>query len=348
MKKALVLVVAIALVVWVVSWFRAPGAVATSAARSWPAGMGSLDAALDRYPPLQANEASRKLTTLARTLTSDAAVDDFVRREIARGELAIGEPPPPTDLTAIRELLLRERIVWERPATISIGDPDASARRVVQMTVARALVASALTKARASDAAAWEELHAVWNLARTLDGDPQVMAQTAALSMQRMINAVAWKLPLPAPAWIGELQRRDALRPLLESFQHQSASYWKGGAEMFPTKWLAGQVEHDRRIAEQLVGFTGCDVNVPMNELGTDLTSVWRRAFRYRAEREATANALRVREKVPIETKSACSDGTWSFDGTTLRFSREIASGTSEKPMPLVLRVTPPATPAGE
>jgi hypothetical protein len=78
-----------------------------------------------------------------------------------------------------------------------------------------------------------------------------------------------------------------------------------------------------------------------MNELGTDLTSVWRRAFRYRAEREATANALRLREAKAIETGSSCSDGVWTFDGTTLRFSREIASPVPDTPMPLVLRVKP-------
>ena len=55
-------------------------------------------------------------------------------------------------------------------------------------------------------------------------------------------------------------------------------------------------------------------------------SSVWRRAFRYRPEREATANALRVREGKSIETGSRCSDGGWTFDGTTLRFSREIAT----------------------
>jgi hypothetical protein len=82
-------------------------------------------------------------------------------------------------------------------------------------------------------------------------------------------------------------------------------------------------------------------VNARANELGTDLTFVWRRAFRYRAEREATANALRVREGKPIETASRCSDGGWMFDGTTLRFSREIATTPSDKPMPLMLRVKP-------
>ena len=66
---------------------------------------------------------------------------------------------------------------------------------------------------------------------------------------------------------------------------------------------------------------------------------VWRRAFRYRAEREATANALRVREGKPIETASRCSDGGWSFDGTTLRFRREIATSAQDSAMRLVLRV---------
>jgi len=339
MKKVLVVVAVIALVAWVISWFRAEDAVATSAAQPWPGGMGTLDAAADRLPPRQGNDASVKLTTLANALPKNKAVDDFVAREIARGELTIGEPPALPDISAIRELLLREPIVWERHD--GFDHPETSALRAVQMTLARALVASALKKARAHDAAAWEDLHAPWKLARTLDGHPQMMAQTAALSIARMINAVAWKMPLPAPAWLGELQERDNVRPLLEAFQYQTASYWESGAQMFPTKWLAASVEHDRLIAEELFNANRCDVNAPVNELGTDLTSVWRRAFRYRAEREATANALRVREGKSIETGSRCSDGGWMFDGTTLRFSREIATAAPDRPMPLVLRVKP-------
>ena len=230
--------------------------------------------------------------------------------------------------------------MWQRRDGIGGGNDD-SARRTVQMTVARTLVAAALAKARASNPAAWEDLHAVWKLARSLDEHPQMMMQTAALTMARMVNAAAWKLPLRVPAWLGELQARDNVPPLLQSFQYQSASYWKDGARIFPTKWLATSVEHDRLIAEELFHTTRCDVNVRMNELGTDLSSVWCRAFRYRAEREATANALRAREGKAIETKSACSDGTWSFDGTTLRFSREIATAAPDRPMPLVLRVRP-------
>jgi hypothetical protein len=122
-----------------------------------------------------------------------------------------------------------------------------------------------------------------------------MMARTAALTMARNINAVAWRLPVPAPLWFDELQQRDHVLPLLEAFQYQTASCWEDSARLFPTKWLAASVDHDRQIAQELFTVTQCDVYPRPNELGTDLTSVWRRAFRCRAEREATATALRVR-----------------------------------------------------
>ncbi|HEX2836476.1 MAG TPA: hypothetical protein VHW00_25950 [Thermoanaerobaculia bacterium] len=340
MKKALIAVAAVALLAWVISWFRAPQAVATSAAKPWPGGMGTLESVADRFPPIQANAASAKLAALANALPKNEVADEYARREIARGDLHIGEPPTLPDVSAMRELVLREPIVWGRES--GIDHQVTMDMRGVQMRAARALVASALAKARHSDPHAWDDLHAVWNLARALEPHPQVMAQTAALSIARMLNAVAWKLPLPAPAWFREVQQRDNVRPLLDAYQFQTAEYWRDGARMFPTKWLATSVEHDRQIAEELFAATQCDVNTRMNELGPDLTSVWHRAFRYRAEREATANALRVREGKPIETKSMCSDGTWSLDdGTTLRFSRDIAAGATEKPMPLVLNLKP-------
>jgi hypothetical protein len=339
MKQALIVVVlAIVLIAWFFLWFRNKGAVETSAARPWPGEMGSLDKVGDRWPSLKANDASVKLTELAKALPKNDVVDDFVEREIARGELTIGDPPALPDVSAIRELLLREPIVWEH--RVQFDDTVVAEMRGVQLRVVRALVAAALTKARAHDPAAWEDLHAAWKLARSLEQHPQMMAQTATLTMARMINAVAWKMPLPAPAWFGELQDRDHVRPLLEAFQYQAAWYSKDGA-WFPTKWLASSVDRDRGIAEALFKETRCDVNTPMNDLGTDLSSVWRRAFRARAEREATANALRLRMGKSIETSSRCSDGGWTFDGTMLRFSREIPTAAPDKPMPLVLQVKP-------
>jgi hypothetical protein len=339
MKKALIILMALfGLVGFIFFSFRNERAVATSAAQQWPGQMGTLDAVAERWPRQEANRASVNLTSLAETLPkNDKALDDFLASEIVRDELTIGEPPTLQDVSAIRNLILQEPIVWERHD--EIGDSQAIATRTMQMTMARALVGNALAKARTNDPKAWDDLRAVWKLARSLDGHPQMMAQTAALSMARMINAVAWKMPLPAPTWLVDLQSRDDVRPLLDAFQHQTAGYWRSSASIFPTKWLASSIDHDRKIAEDLINFTGCDVNTPMNQLGTDLTSLWRRAFRYRAEREATANALRVREGKTIQTSSRCTDGGWMFDGTTLRFRREIATAPPDTPMPLVLRV---------
>lgn len=337
MKKLLIFVAAIALIAWVISWFRVPGAVATSAARPWPGGMGELGSVAARFPPLPPNDASMKLAELVKALPKNEAVDEFVWRETARGELTIGEPPPLPDLSAIRQLVLREPVVWERHQ--EIDHEGTETMRTVELTVARALVAGALAKARTNDPAAWDDLHAAWKLARALDVHPQLMAQTASLTTGRMINAAAWKMPLPAPAWLAELQQRDHVRPLLQAFQFSAASYWKDGAQMFPTKMLADSVEHDRLIAEEVSNTTRCDVTTRANKLGVDVTSVWRRAFRYRAEREASANALRIREGKPITPTSACTDGTWTFDGTTLRFTREIATAPPDRPMPLVLKV---------
>jgi hypothetical protein len=344
MKKVLVVTAAIALgaaaIWWLCAWamsrFWSEKTMAASTSRPWPDGKG-LERA-EELPPLHANAASVKLTALVNALLKNEAVDGFVAREIPRGELAIGQPPALPDVSAIRELVLREPMVWERHP--GIDHEDTETMRGVQLTAARALVATALAKARSRDATAWEELHAAWKLAGALDAQPQMMAQTAALTTARMINAAAWKMPLPAPAWLAELQERDSVPRLLEAFRFTAASYTHG-PNILPTNWLAAQVEHDRLIAEELSHTTRCDVNVRANELGVDLTSVWRRAFRYRAEREATANALRAREGKPIETGSRCSDGSWAFDGTTLRFSREIATAPPDKAMPLVLRAGP-------
>ena len=333
MKKALIVAAAIALIVWVISWFRAPQAMATSAAREWPAGLGTLDSVASRYPPMHANDAARKLTALAKALPKNEVVQNFVTREIVHDSIDIGQPPTLPDVSAMRDLLLREPVVWDRTAGVNdFGDDATTERRVVQMAIARALVAGALKEA------SWEDLHAVWNLVRSMDAQPQMMSQTASLAMVRMINAVAWKMPLPPPEWFAELQRRDDLRHLLEAYQHQAAAHLqKPIFQLFPIKPFADAIENDRRVAEFVFHETRCDVTSPMNDAGTDLSSVWRRAFRYRAEQEATANAIRVRKGKPIETRSRCSDGSWSFDGTTLRFSRAIATAAPDRPMPLVL-----------
>ena len=130
--------------------------------------------------------------------------------EITRDELPIGEPPALADVSAIRDLLLHESVSWERHD--EIGDERAIAMRAMHMNMARALIANALANGRGKKESAWDDLEAVWKLARSLDGHPQMMAQTAALTMARMVNAVAWKMPLPAPRWLTEMQTHDNVR----------------------------------------------------------------------------------------------------------------------------------------
>ncbi len=327
----------VAVAIAVALHFRSDTEVTRSSAEPWPAGMGTLDSVAARFPPLEQNATATQWLALAGALPTNGNVLEYLRREIARDDLAIGEPPALADPTAIRELLLREPIVFG--SAIAFDDGEIATRRVVLLTAARTLVADALARAYKGDATAWEDLHAAWILARTQDGHPQMMAQTAALTMARWINAVAWKMPLPAPEWLHELTMHDPVRPLLDAFQYQTASYWRSGSEIFPTRWLAQSMDRDRKIAEELANSNACDVEARENDLGPSLVTVWRRAFRFRAEREATANAIRVREGKPIEATSKWSDGGWRLDGTTLRPQREIPMDAEQMPMPLTLRI---------
>ena len=148
MKTALIIVLALVGLVGLLFFsFRNPQGVATSAAQQWPGEMGSLETVDARWPHIAATDSSFKLAGLADALPkSDQSLDDFVAREIRRDEITIDENPTLPDLTAIRELLLSESVFWDRED--GIGDPKAISIRAKQMTIARALVANALAKAR--------------------------------------------------------------------------------------------------------------------------------------------------------------------------------------------------------
>jgi hypothetical protein len=76
-----------------------------------------------------------------------------------------------------------------------------------------------------------------------------------------------------------------------------------------------------------------------------NLGSTWQRAFRTVAEREATANAMRIAQGQAIVAKSACSDGAWSYENGRLSFSRDLPrSSSAENAMPLSLAIPARAT----
>ncbi len=335
MKRALVALVLLAAAVYCVSWFWAGDEVDAAAARPWADGLGTLAAVPDRYPPRHENEAARKLTELAAKLAENDAVTAYVRQEIARGDVAIAEPPPIADVSAIRDLLLREPVVWKRDISLQHG--GLLQKVPMYQALLRALVASSMARARQGDAAAWDDLHAAWNLTKSLDGHPYVVLRRVAMSMTRAINAVAWKMPLPVPAWFEEVQDRDFVRPLIQTVQYEKWFMWRN-YQRFPLKTFAESVDRERTVMSELARATECEFRRVSDT--PDLEMTWRRAFRYRVEREAAANALRVRAGQPIEEASQCGDGGWSFDGKTLRFAKTIALPEQrDTSMPLTLRI---------
>jgi len=340
-KKALVVVVVLAAIVYIASWFWAGDQVDAAAARTWPDGLGTLAAVPGRYPPQHENNAARTLTKLADSVAENDAVTAYVRQEIARGDLTIAEPPRIGDVSAIRDLLLREPVVWERDLMQQHG--GLLPRVAMHLTLMRALVASALGHARQNDAAAWDDLHAAWNLTKALHAHPHLVLRVVAMSMTRAINAVAWKMPLPVPAWFGEVQELDLVHSLIETLQFEN---WRESKdEMFPLKPFAEKIERERTLAGNLARMTVCESS-PVIKTGDRSDPIfrldigWQRAFRYRAEREATANALRARAGKAIEESSRCSDGRWGFDGKTLRFAKPIAlPERRDTSMPLTLHI---------
>lgn len=346
MKKALVvigvLVLMMAGAVWVVSWFWAGDVVSAAVARPWPYDLGTVAAAGDRYPPQLESEGARKLTKLAEPLVESDAVVAYVRQEIARGELTINEPPPIADLSAIRDLLLREPIVWARGISRQHGGllPKVAMHR----SLTRLLIASALARARQNDAAAWDDLRAAWNLTRSLHGHPHLTLRLIEMGATRSINAVAWKMPLPVPMWFDEVQDRDFVPMLTETLQVEK--WWQWKHQKFPLKPFAEAIDRERIFTGELAGVTECEFQRASETPAIDIG--WKRAFRYRAEREATANALFARAGKPIEERSRCSDGRWSFDGTTLGFSKPIVlPERRDTSMPLTLDVSLPQSRRG-
>ena len=152
-------------------------------------------------------------------------------------------------------------------------------------------------------------------------------------------------MPLPAPAWFDEVHDRDLVRPLFETLQYEKWRTWR--YQKFPMRSFAETIDRERNLTRELARVTECEfhqrpnrVQLPGVTETPNLDIGWQRAFRYRVEREATANALRARAGQPIEEGSHCSDGGWSFDGKMLRFAKPIAlPERRDTSMPLTLHV---------
>jgi hypothetical protein len=303
------------------------------------------------------------------------AISEYVRAEHVRSESTIGEPPAEVlsyltaheaEIDALRDHLLgAESIAWELDASKGFDAPLPNL--LGHMDVARLLTTRALLRARDKDVRAWDDLQAAWRLTHTLEARPELISQLIVLAMGRMVNAAAWKLPVANVAWLDEMRNVDHRRLLLGAFQYDTWMMWRHGEESANgamltitrpyQRWsVADMTRRQRLIAEEVAAMTACGLdgeafsqrvlasiprwNVFARIATPNLGSVWQRALRAIAEREATRNAMRIAEGQPIVATSVCSDGTWRFENDRLSFSRDLPkSNENEIAMPLSLAI---------
>ncbi len=367
-KRALVVLVILAVCVGLVFLAVHIGATVSwqrVGARPWPMSLGGVEDVPKRFPPRGMGAAALRLVQLAEPLGRDASWVDryfYIEQECATPE--IREPHPAlsaffdaheTTLDAIRDHVLRggdfEWAVDYRWRSLPRPVPDLTMINVVTRTLA----------ARALARRDWNDLHAAFLLARGLASRPELESQAVCVELLRVINSVRWKMPLPAPFWQNEIDRDDHRLYFLRGLQVDAWTWWQGAGRLrLPVLRQIGMVSsanfvvHQRETAIQLAANRSCGFNATMffeervravrgwNEGAQlamqNLGMSWSRIRRLDAEREAAANALRIRAGQPIDPHSRCNDGTWRYENGTLSFSGELPRvPTTEMPLTLVL-----------
>lgn len=327
----------------------------------WPLGLGSLEEVPKRFPKREATPAALRLQELAGPLDQDRELlKDFVQAELGRGVLTVAAPSSEvsaylakhdTRLDAIREHLLGgAEIAWAVDLEKGLDAP--APNLLMHLTIVRALVARGLIRGE------WRDLRAAQLLARSLESRPELISQIIANMASRQVNTAAWRLPLPAPAWVAELRTTDHRRLLVRAMQVEA---WVFGEisrkERMPWRpymrlAAVNAMLHQRRTAMDLAAVDTCSFdartfaenhavaawNLPGNLYIANYGGAWTRVLRHEAEREATANALRIRAGQPIDPRSRCSDGGWRFEQGTLSFTADVPrAGDYQMPLTLVL-----------
>ena len=254
MKKLLGWTAALGAAACLILWGGSSLIADNYAGREWPLGLGTLDSVPARFPASQQNEPATKLVALASAAQIDVApvvtrrraarssnvaarlaIADYTKKELARPG-AIDAPPPAvvnllaataTTMDAVRDHLLSSQpVVW--PVDVTKGFDGPMPNLLGHMHIQRLLIARALDKARVGDPAAWEELHASWQLNRGLWGRPDLMSNLIAVASTRMANDAARKMPRPAPAWLAEMRTFDYVRPMAAAHQAEAYAYEHG------------------------------------------------------------------------------------------------------------------------
>lgn len=337
--------------IWAVMYATATSALHDAEREPWPYGLGTLqelEARNDRRPP---SKEAKEITRLAASLDlEEASPEDYVAAQTSKKDDAIDEPPANVGLKGheapIAELVrdaisAGDRIAWrEEGPPWQVND------------VAYLLGAAALDRARNGDAArAWEDVHATWLLARAISAEPY--GADNGLKMKRIANAVARKLPPPAPAWAAELAAFEPRRDTAAVIQQMTAARI-GSNPSLPgpfvifrpiSDWIeASNARRSHAAAEAMAKAPRCRIDTAQDLPHTPETY---RAARIDAELEATAKVLALKNERARLGKwppslgdagaSRCAENHWIYavkpDGKsmTLRMSWEVAAEPDTK-----------------
>ncbi len=386
MKRALLVLLIAGVVVAVLVSVIGSVAVASvderAPQRAWAAGLGSVESLPVRFPKRDASEAATKLIDLAIPLGIDftprsgpnpspstpPVLKEFgtwLKTEQESADRNLSEVPPDVDsflgtrvgpLDAVRDHLLRGgEVVW--PVDVEANATQPFPNLLAHMHLSRILVVRGLATR------SWPDLEAAWRLSRSLQERPELISQLIALAIARNVNAAAWKLPAPAPAFLYEMGQVDHVYLLAQGMQSETFYMWRHGVkdvDSFPNPFLewsaADYIAHERTTVEHFLEMRQCGFdavrysnqrveaiafwNVFAKVATPNLASIWPRAFRYRAEHEAKMNALRAAAGRPIVPRSQCIDGSWKLENGTLAFSKALPKASEQDAaMPLTLHV---------
>ncbi|HKS24345.1 MAG TPA: hypothetical protein VJZ76_16210 [Thermoanaerobaculia bacterium] len=346
--------VALVVLVWVVLYFVASSSLRDAEREPWPYDLGTIQQSLAANNTRPVSNEARQIAKLMDALPAEeATADAYLAAQSAKDDDTIDAPPPDAGLAghdaAIAELTRAvvaadHRIVWAEA-----GAPWNTE------AVVNVLGASALDHARNGDAAgAWERVHAVWLLARSMSNDSFRLDGT--LKVHRVANAVARKLSPPVPTWAGELAAFDPRREMAAIMFRDTASrirtirMMKGPIVIlrpFSDSMEASNARRVRAAAQSMANAPRCRID--LSEESAHSGDIYR-ASRIDAEFEATEKLLaltaerarlgRWPETLPGGGASRCADNRWIYDvkpggkSMSLRMSFEVAPEPEVKNAP--------------
>lgn len=333
-------------------WIAGRGAQHNADNEIWPAGLGQLKTAPQRFPAHGTTPAATTLNRLVEPLGLDlivlvrpelkhdprtVTVLQYVTTELERN--AAVEPPPRAvaqymadhaeHFAAVRRQAREGGTIAFAVDVAKKEPPKPDVAAIYQLN--RLLLADALVRSGNGDAVAWDDLEAAWRVAQSLFERPEEDSQILAVMTQQNIAEAARRMPLPVPTWLTELREVDARTRYLASLQAESWQMMHRDNFFAVVIQLSARIAGEQRwAAEQLEGETRCvfdgalffhkaaDHLVFWKTLGqVDRSAVehgLERLFRMPAEFELTDRVLGTRSGAAPVPQSACPDGDWVYE----------------------------------